>query len=117
MQEFVLSCKTLHELTSYKYFVEGLKTEGKIGMAIGILRWGIENAMSSMPKEESWRLVFQQVVDELTRLLQKYKHENEFVWREKVPFDDQFPLPPPARIVSLIPYQPQKWERTLVFKL
>lgn len=113
----MLSCKTLHELMSYKHFVECLKTEGKIGMAIGILRWGIENATRSMPKEESWRLVSQQVVDELTGLLQKYEHENEFVWHEKVPFDDEFPLPLPTRIVSLIPYQPQKWERTLIFKL
>ncbi|KAL8531644.1 hypothetical protein ACS0TY_008294 [Phlomoides rotata] len=115
--EFVFSCKTLHELMSYKYFVEGLKTEGKIGMAIGILRLGIENARRSMPKEESWRLVSQQVVDELTGLLQKYEHENEFVWHEKVPFDDQFTLPTPTRIVSLIPYQPPRWERTLIFKL
>lgn len=117
MQDFMLCCKTLHELMSYKYLVEGLKTDGKIGIAIGILRWALANAKKSIPKEESWRFVSQRVVDELNGLLQKYEHENEFVWHEKVPYNDELPLPQAVRIVSLIPYQPQKWERTLIFKL
>ncbi|KAI3452998.1 hypothetical protein Pfo_009661 [Paulownia fortunei] len=115
--DFILSCKTLHELMSYKYLVEGLKSDGKIGVAIRVLRWALANAKKSIPKEESWRLVSKQVIDELTRLLQKYEHENEFVWHEKVPCNDELPLPQAVRIVSLVPYLPQKWERTLVFKL
>ncbi|KAK6133861.1 hypothetical protein DH2020_032411 [Rehmannia glutinosa] len=116
--DFMLSCKTLHESMSYKYLVQGLKSDGKIGIAIGYLRWAVANAKKSVPKDESWRLVYKQLIDELSGLLQKYEHENEFVWHEKVPFNDELPpLQQAVRIVSLIPYQPQKWERTLVFKL
>ncbi|KAH6763001.1 hypothetical protein C2S52_020434 [Perilla frutescens var. hirtella] len=117
--DFMSCCKTLHELMGYKYHVEGLKNDGKIGVGIGILRWALGNARKSIPKEESWRVVNQQVIDELSGLLQKYEHENEFVWHEKIPFDDELPLPLPqaARIVSPIPYHPQKWERELMFKL
>lgn len=118
MQDFLLCCKTLHELTSYKHHVQVLRTDGKIGLGIGVLRWALAKAKKSTPKEESWRLVYDQVVDELTKLLQKYEHENEFVWHEKVPYDeDELPLPRGVRIVSAIPYHPPKWERALMFKL
>ncbi|XP_057810134.1 uncharacterized protein LOC131024646 isoform X2 [Salvia miltiorrhiza] len=117
--DFLLCCKTLHELTSYKYHVQGLRNDGKIGTGIGILRWALAKAKKSIPKEESWRSVYHQVIDdELDLLLQKYEHENEFVWHEKIPYDDdELPLPQAVRIVSPIPYHPQKWERALKFKL
>ncbi|KAK6116364.1 hypothetical protein DH2020_049826 [Rehmannia glutinosa] len=91
--DFMLSCRTLHESMSYKYLVQGLKNDGKIGMAIGYLRWAVANAKQNVPKDESWKLVYKQVIDDLTGLLQKYEHENEFVWHEKVPFYDELPLP------------------------
>ncbi|KAI3467129.1 hypothetical protein Pfo_023792 [Paulownia fortunei] len=115
--DYVFSCKTLHELKCYKYIAEGLKNDGKIGVAVGVLRQALSNAKKSIPKEDSWRLVFKQVIDDLTVLLRKYDHENEFVWHEKIPCNNELPLPQAVKIVSLIPYQPQKWERTLVFKL
>lgn len=115
--DFLLCSKTMHESMGYKYHVEGLEMDGKTGIGIGILRWALANAKKSVPKEESWRLVNQQVIDELTGLLQKYEHENEFVWHDKIPYDDELPLPQAVRIVGPIPYHPQKWERTLVFKL
>lgn len=118
MQDFLLSCQTLHELTSYKYHAQVLRTDGKIGVGIGVLRWALAKATKSVPREESWRSVYHQVIDELTKLLQKYEHENEFVWHEKIPYDDnELPSPRAVRIVSAIPYFPQKWERALMFKL
>ncbi|KAK4430182.1 hypothetical protein Salat_1318900 [Sesamum alatum] len=115
--DYVLSCKTLHELKCYKYIADGLKNDGKIGVALGVLRRALANAKKSMPKDESWRSVFKQVVDDVSVQLRKYEHENEFVWRENVPCNDELPSPQAVKIVTLIPYLPQKWERTLVFKL
>ncbi|KAL3830983.1 hypothetical protein ACJIZ3_019785 [Penstemon smallii] len=115
--DFILSCKIIHELKSYKYLVRGLNNDGKIGVAIGVLRRTLANSKKVVPKEESWRLVFKQVFNDMTVLLQKHEHENEFVWREKVPRNEELPLPQGVKIVSIIPYEPQKWERTLVFKL
>lgn len=117
-QEFLQCCKTLHELMSYKYHVQGLRSDSKIGVGIGILGWALAKAKKSVPKEEPWRSVYHQVVDELNVLLQKYEHENDFVWHEKIPYDDdELPLPRGVRIVSPIPYHPPKWERALKFKL
>ncbi|KAL1568468.1 BRO1 domain-containing protein BROX [Salvia divinorum] len=116
--DFLLCCKTLHELTSYKYHVQGLRTNGNIGIGIGILRWALAKARKIIPKEESWRLVYHQVIDELDGLLQEYEHENGFVWHEKIPYeDDELPLPQAVRIVSPLLHNPQKWERALMFKL
>ncbi|KAG8382933.1 hypothetical protein BUALT_Bualt05G0131400 [Buddleja alternifolia] len=116
--DFILSCKTLHELKSYKHLAKVQKDEHKeIGVAIGVLRWALSNAKKFLPKEESWKLVYKQVIDESSEMLRKYEHENEFVWHEKIPLNDELPLPQAVKIVSIIPYQPQKWERTLVFKV
>ncbi|KAL0396821.1 UNVERIFIED_CONTAM: hypothetical protein Scaly_0130500 [Sesamum calycinum] len=115
--DYILSCKTLHELKCYKYIAEGLQNNGKIGVAVGVLRQALANAKKSMPKEESWRSVFKMVVDDASVQLRKYEHENEFIWRERVPCNDELPLPEAVKFVTLIPYQPQKWERSLVFKL
>ncbi|KAK6157698.1 hypothetical protein DH2020_011946 [Rehmannia glutinosa] len=115
--DYIMSCKALHELKCYKHVAENLKDEGKIGVAVGVLRRELSNAKKSMPKEEAWRLVFKQVINDLSVVLRKYEHENEFVWYEKVPCNNELPLSQGVKIVTLIPYQPQKWERTLVFKL
>lgn len=114
--EFISSCSTLHEMKSFKYLAEGLRNDGQIGTAVGVLQLALANA-KSMPKEESWRLVSKQVIDDLTELLRKYEHENDFVWHEKVPKIDELPFPQAVKVVSIIPYQPQKWERMLVFKI
>ncbi|CAI9756093.1 unnamed protein product [Fraxinus pennsylvanica] len=114
--DFLSCCKTLHELKSYKYLAEGLRNDGKIGIAVGVLRQALAN-VKNMPKEESWRLVSKGVIDDLTGLLRKYEHENDFVWHEKPPNNDELPLPQAVKVVSAIPYQQQKWERTLVFNM
>lgn len=114
--DFISTCKVLHELMSYKYFAQALKHGDQIGIAIGVLRQTLANAKTHTPKDESWRLVFKQVIDEVTGVLGKYESENDFVWREKIPFDEYLPSPVAAKVVNLIPYQPEKWERTLVFR-
>lgn len=117
LMDYITTCKMLHELLSFKYLVESLKIEGQIGFAIGVLRRVIQSSEKHAPREESWRLVYKQLIDDLTGLLRKYEHENEFVWHEKIPMHDELPMPQGVKIVSSIPYQPQRWERTLVFKI
>ncbi|XP_057989134.1 uncharacterized protein LOC110653859 [Hevea brasiliensis] len=41
--EFITSCKALHELRSQTYFAEGLKNDGQVGIAIGVLRNALIN--------------------------------------------------------------------------
>ncbi|KAM7468387.1 hypothetical protein LguiB_015949 [Lonicera macranthoides] len=115
--EFISSCRALHELKSCKYLAEGLKSDGHIGIAVGVLQHALSNAQKNIPGEESWKLVFKQEIDNLTGLLRKYEHENEFVWREKIPDPDELPVLEGKKIVGVIPYNPQKWERELVFKI
>ncbi|CAL5419129.1 unnamed protein product [Camellia sinensis] len=91
--DFISSSKALHELKSYKFLAEGLKIAGQVGAAIGVLRHGLTNVQKKTPGEESWRLVFKQEIDEVTALLRKYEHENDFVWREKIPDHDELPIP------------------------
>ncbi|KZV35947.1 hypothetical protein F511_35916 [Dorcoceras hygrometricum] len=117
LMDFVLTCKSLHELRSYKYLAESLRNEGKIGNAIGVLHRALSNSQKNQPREDSWKQVYKHVFDDMTWLLQKYQHENEFVWHDKVPHHSELPSPKAVKIVGHIPYQPQKWERTLVFKL
>lgn len=117
MQEFISSCKALHDLRSYTYIAEGLKTDGRIGVAIEVLRHALMTAQKNMPGKESWRLVLKQEVDNLTGLLRKYEHENDFVWHDKIPTHHELPLAEGKRIVNCIPYHPQRWERALSFKL
>nr|GMD26748.1 programmed cell death 6-interacting protein isoform X2 [Ipomoea batatas] len=115
--DYISSCKTLHELESYKYLAESLKNDGQTGAAIGVLHFALKSKQKhNKPKEESWRSVYNQIIDSMTALLQKYERENEVVWHEKIPAPDQLPSPEGVKIVSCIPYQPQKWERSLVFK-
>lgn len=117
MKDYMLSLKALHVAKSYQYIAESLKNEGTFGIAVSVVRLALSGLKKSMPKEESWRLVFRQVIDGLSEMLRKYEHENDFVWHEKVPSGDEVPSPQGVKIVNPIPYQPQKWERALVYKL
>lgn len=115
--DFISSCRGLHELKCYKYLAEAQKTDDQIGIAIGLLRKASSNVKKIMPGQDSWRLVIKQEIISLNGLLQKYEHENDFVWREKIPFYEQLPQLEGKKIVSFIPYHPQRWERALAFKL
>lgn len=117
VQEFVESCKALHEVRSCKYFVNSLQDDGETGVKIGVLQKSLANTKKRIPKEESWRLVFKQVIDEVSGLLKKYERENDLIWHEKVPATYELPLPQAVKIVTAIPYQPIKTKRTLAFKL
>lgn len=114
--DFIISCRMLHELKSYKYIAESLKVDGKIGAAAGLLRHALTSIGKSTPKGEAWRLVYKQLVQEMTELLRKYEHENDFVWHEKVVTKHELPLPETIKIVTSTPYQPQRSEKTLAFK-
>lgn len=53
----------------------------------------------------------------MNELLRKYQHENDFVWRAKIPLQHELPSPEGKKIVSFIPYHPQKCEGTPAFKI
>ncbi|KAK3033665.1 hypothetical protein RJ639_034544 [Escallonia herrerae] len=114
--EYISCCKDLYELRSYKCLGESTKTDGQIGIAIGLLRQALVVANKNIPEVESWRLVFKQEINNLTAVLRKYEHENEFVWHEKVPTHSELPFLRGKKIVSSIPYNFQRWERSLAFK-
>lgn len=115
--EFLSFCKVMHELKNDVYRAQSLKTDGQIGVAIGVLRKALVTAQMNLPGNESWRLVLNQEADKLRGLLEKYEHENDFVWHDKIPTQLEFPLPEGKRIVKFIPYHPQRWERALSFKI
>ena len=97
---------------------QALKTDGQIGTAIGLLQHALNNVQKNMGgMEESWRMIMKQDIDTVTELLRKYKHENDFVWHEKVPYDDHLPLLQGKKIATCIPYCPERWERTLALKI
>ncbi|XP_074383388.1 uncharacterized protein LOC141724962 isoform X1 [Apium graveolens] len=115
--EFLSFCKVMHELRNDMYRAESLKANGQIGTAIGFLQQALVTAPMNLPGNESWRLVLNQEADKLAGLLQKYEHENDFVWHDKVPTQLELPLPEGKRIVNFIPYHPQRWERAFSFKI
>lgn len=116
MQDFITSNRVLHEVKSFKYFAESLTKDGKIGAAIGVLRRILNYLEKNTPKEETWKLVFKQVKEELSTVLRKYEHENEIVWHEKIPHHLDV-SPEPTKIVSSIPYKPQRSTTNLVFQI
>lgn len=116
-QEFIWSCKALHELRSQKYLAESLKDAGQVGIAIGILHDALINVKKKMPGEESRKSIFRKEVDVAADTLTKCEHENEFVWQQKIASGDELPLLQGNKIVNAIPYRSKRWERELAFKI
>lgn len=111
LQEFVSTCKALHELKSYKHFANSLKadSDSQIGTALGVLKHAqITIQKNKMPSKESWRSVLKQEIETLSRLIHKYEYENDFVWNKKIPPEHELPSPEGKIIVDFIPYQPQR---------
>lgn len=117
VQDYISCSKVLHELRSYKYTAQAIKTEGQIGTAIGLLKLALSKVQSNLGGMESWRTVINQDMDTMTDLLKKYEYENEFVWHEKVPYDHDLPLLQGKKIATCVPYHPERWERTLALKI
>ncbi|KAF2311191.1 hypothetical protein P3X46_031307 [Hevea brasiliensis] len=115
--EFMSSCKALHDLRSQTYFAKGLKNDGQVGVAIGVLCNALISVKRKLPGEDSWKTVFTKEIENSEDTLRKFEYENEFVWHEKIPSGDELPLPQGNKIVKIEPYQPKKWERELVFKI
>ncbi|EXB49711.1 hypothetical protein L484_006260 [Morus notabilis] len=115
--EFLSSSRALHRLRGQKYHAESLKTAGKVGISIAVLRVALTDGKRQMPGEESWKSTYRKEIDDTAELLRKIEHENGFVWGEKVPSEEELPLCEGNKIVSSIPYQPKRWERELAFKI
>ncbi|GAB4828900.1 hypothetical protein Ancab_018561 [Ancistrocladus abbreviatus] len=115
--DFISSCKAIHELRSYKCLAQGHKLDGEVGIAIAVLRKASRYAQKKLPVEQSWKLIFMEEVNDVSEMLKKYEDENAFGWRKKIPLEDELPLPEGKIIVTLIPYQPERWERELAFKI
>ncbi|XVE53340.1 hypothetical protein DITRI_Ditri02bG0196400 [Diplodiscus trichospermus] len=91
--EFISSCKALHELRSLRYLAESLRAADQVGVAVGVLRNALINVKKKVPGEESWKSIFRKEIDAVADMLRKFENENEFVWHEKIPGDDELPLP------------------------
>eukprot|EP00262_Sarcandra_glabra_P007873 TRINITY_DN20962_c0_g1_i1.p1 TRINITY_DN20962_c0_g1~~TRINITY_DN20962_c0_g1_i1.p1 ORF type:complete len:391 (-),score=60.22 TRINITY_DN20962_c0_g1_i1:193-1365(-) len=115
--EFIFSSGALHKLRSHRCLANDLMEVGQVGFAIKVLQLAMDHSKEKMPKEESWRAVFKQEMDAIGELLRKYEHENEVVWHEKLPRVVELPKLEGKRIVSAIPYHPERWERNLIFIL
>ncbi|MFS8028554.1 putative BRO1 domain-containing protein [Helianthus anomalus] len=117
LMDYISCSKVVHELRSYKYMAQAVKTEGRIGTAMGLLKLALNRVERNIGGMESWRVVIKQEMDTMVDLLRKYEHENEFVWHEKIPYDHYLPLPQGKKIATCIPYRPERWERTLALKI
>lgn len=100
-----------------KYFAESLKASEQIGVAIGVIDSSLSKVKKKMPGDALWKSVFQKEIDEASEVLRKFVHENDFVWHEKIPSEDEFPLSQGNKIVNFIPYNPKSWERHLSLKV
>ncbi|XP_071735658.1 uncharacterized protein [Rutidosis leptorrhynchoides] len=117
LMDYISCSKVVHELRSYKCMAQALKTDGQIGTAIGLLQRALNNVQKNVGGIDTWRLVIKQDTETITDMLKKYKHENEFVWHEKIPYDEYLPLLQGTKLATCIPYRPQRWERTLALKI
>ncbi|KAM0047691.1 putative BRO1 domain-containing protein [Helianthus debilis subsp. tardiflorus] len=117
LMDYISCSKVVHELRSYKYMAQAIKTEGQIGTAMGLLKLALNKVERNIGGMESWRVVIKQEMDTIADLLRKYEHENEFVWHEKIPYDHHLPVPQGTKIATCIPYRPERWERTLALKI
>nr|XP_043624625.1 uncharacterized protein LOC122596160 [Erigeron canadensis] len=117
LMDFISCCKVVHELRSYKYMAQALRTDGLIGTAIGLLRMALKNVQKNVGGMESWRMVIKQERETLSDLLREFENENGLYWQEKIPYDEDLPLLEGKKITSCIPYHPEKWERTLALKI
>ncbi|KAK9118492.1 hypothetical protein Scep_016585 [Stephania cephalantha] len=116
LEEFICSCKALHELRSEKHLAESLEVAEQVGVAIGVVRRALNNAKRKMPTNSAWRSVFKQEMEVVSEKLKKVERENELVWYHKIPHDHELPLLEGKTIVSAIPYKPQMSVYKLVFR-
>ncbi|KAK8659229.1 hypothetical protein V6N13_029438 [Hibiscus sabdariffa] len=83
--------------------LKSLKIAEQVGVSVGVLCDALINAKKEVPGEESWRSVFVKKVDVAADMLQKFEHENEFVWHEKIS-TGELPWLQVNKMVSAIPY-------------
>ncbi|KAI3497905.1 hypothetical protein L2E82_13881 [Cichorium intybus] len=117
LMDYISCCKVVHELRSHKYLAKSIKSDGKIGSAIGVLKRALKNVNKNVGGVDTWRVVIKEEIESVSELVRKYEYENEFVWREKVPYEDDLPLVQGREIVTCIHYHPKRWERNLAFKI
>ncbi|KAK1374569.1 BRO1 domain-containing protein [Heracleum sosnowskyi] len=68
--EFVSTCKAVHELRSYKYLAENVRTDSQIGFALGVLQHvQITTQKIKLPSKESWRSVLKQEVKKIVNII------------------------------------------------
>ncbi|KAF1869096.1 hypothetical protein Lal_00048376 [Lupinus albus] len=99
-QEYISSCKSLHELKGQEYVAESLKASDQIGAAIAVLHSALINAKKKIPREESWKSIYQKQIHDASEVLRKFEHENYVVWSQNIPSGDELPLPEGNKIVK-----------------
>lgn len=117
LMDYISCSKVVHELRSHKYLAKDIKSDGGIGSAIGVLKRALKNVNKNVGGVDTWRVVIKEEIESVSELVKKYEHENEFVSREKVPYEDDLPLVQGREIVTCIHYHPKRWERNLALKI
>ncbi|KAI3796196.1 hypothetical protein L1987_38861 [Smallanthus sonchifolius] len=55
LMDYISCSKVVHELRSYKYMAQAVKTEGQMGTAIGLLKLALNKVQRNLGGLESWR--------------------------------------------------------------
>ncbi|XP_031474325.1 uncharacterized protein LOC116246661 isoform X1 [Nymphaea colorata] len=111
-----LNC-LLHQARGQKHVAIELYEEGKIGLAIGVLRDAVSNMSGRSPSNESWHAVFSEEKSALRVILKRYEDENGFIYLERIPDAYELPSLEGKRIVEAIPYAPKRLGRELMFRI
>ncbi|KAF3781824.1 DJ-1-like protein B [Nymphaea thermarum] len=99
------------------YVTIELYEEGKIALAIGVLRDAVINMSGRSPSNESWHAIFSEEKSALRVILKRYEDENGFIYLEKIPDAYELPSLEGKRIVEAIPYFPKRLGRELMFRI
>ncbi|XP_002980459.2 BRO1 domain-containing protein BROX [Selaginella moellendorffii] len=116
LKRFMTASSVLHEARCRRLIAEEFKKIERLGMAAGILRLVSRKAhLAKPPGDGTSKLVFKAEITALNEMLRKCEHENDFIWREKLPQPDEIPLMEGKKIVSAIPYKASGLWRELIF--
>ncbi|KAG0454521.1 hypothetical protein HPP92_023813 [Vanilla planifolia] len=118
LQDFVSTCRALHELRSQVHLAEELRSTEQVGSAVSI----VCNAMSKIKKlksakNKSHQLVLNKEMQQVAEKLKRMQHEHEFLWNRKTNGAHLLLVLEEKIIVSAIPFEPHKLAKVFMFQI
>ncbi|KAG0455761.1 hypothetical protein HPP92_023549 [Vanilla planifolia] len=118
LQDFVSTCRALHELRSQVHLAEELRSTEQVGSAVSI----VCNAMSKIKKlksakNKSHQLVLNKEMQQVAEKLKRMQHEHEFLWNRKTNGAHLLLVLEEKIIVSAIPFEPHKLAKEFMFQI